>query len=112
MSHYDVPRVEETGFDPGVLEDLERGVIPKGWETAHTGPRRYYGYNATNRCCRDWMLLGWPEVDGKPKRFDTSRLTLDCPKCHQDLYFDLAHPDTVLIKEEHQPPAIVPGRIK
>lgn len=111
-----VPRQEVTGLDPGILEDLERGAVPAGWESAGKakGPRRFYGFNATNQCCRRWMLLGWPDVDGRPKLLEENggRLRVACPKCGADLWFDLANPDLVELREgKVQPPCIVGGII-
>lgn len=112
----EVPRFEETGFDPGVLQDLERGVIPKGWEDAtRKGPRLYFAFQATNRCCRDWMLHGWPnDGDGRPRGLrDGNRwLTLTCQKCGDALHFDLGGVGISGWFEDHQPPVVVAGRIR
>jgi len=79
----------------------------------------FYGYNATNMCCRDWMLLGWPEADGKPKLTDDERgmMHFDCPKCGKQLWFDMTNPAAtevwdVRAQGEPQPPALVAGRIR
>lgn len=79
----------------------------------------FYAYNATNKCCRDWMLLGWPQVDGRPKLVDDERgmMHFDCPKCAKQLWFDIAHPVAtedwdVRAMGTPQPPALVAGRIR
>lgn len=79
----------------------------------------FYCYNSLNQCCRDWMLLGWPQVDGAPKLVDDERgrMHFDCPKCKRELWFDIAHPDAVAMWNEReqgspQPPALVAGRIR
>jgi hypothetical protein len=114
----EVPRFEQSGYDPGVLQDLERGAIPKGWESAASAKakvRRYYAFNATNKCCRSWMLLGWPDDgDGHPDKLvsDGPRLGLDCPKCGKIVYIDLGGPYAVVMSDKHQPPALVNGRVK
>lgn len=74
-----------------------------------------YGYNALNRCCRDWILVGWPEENGKPKDWDQKGpLTMGCKKCLHFLYFDLAHPDIrqEIHAPEPHPVAVVAGRIR
>lgn len=106
------------------------GVGPQKVEGAHnlvdlrrldTGPRGhlFYGYQATNKCCRDWLLLGWPSrLDGRPKHLDATRdpvMGVDCPKCGKPIYFDLAHWDIVNEvdePDEAQPPVIVGGRLR
>jgi hypothetical protein len=85
----------------------------------------FYAYNATNACCRDWMLLGWPEVDGKPKLTGDSEarpwtaphMRFDCPKCAKDLWFNLNEPVATEVWDvrrqgKPQPPALVAGRIR
>ena len=58
---------------------------------------RLFGYQATNKCCRDWLLLAWPDDgNGRPQIPDVSRDPVfgsTCPKCGGMIYFDLAHPD-------------------
>jgi hypothetical protein len=112
----DTPRFEETGFDPGILQDLERGAIPKGWEDAAKAkePRMYYGYNSLNICCRHWLLLGWPQEGARPKGIEETergRMRAACPKCGADIWFDLSMPDMVEVRDTHQPPCIVGGVI-
>jgi hypothetical protein len=118
---------------PGTLRDLEQGAVPRGWTEAQgvdTRRRRFYAYNSMNRCCRAWMLLGWPD-DGRghpqgsmgkdapiTKGFrirgnaQERILVVECPKCSRDLNFDLARPDLVEERKKEGPPAIVGGRIK
>lgn len=108
------PTHEQTGIDPGVLQDLERDAMPKGWTTVdrERGPRRYFGFNALNRCCRMWMLLGWPAGDdGMPAKRTEGILTIDCQKCGKELHFDLNGTGMVVEMEQHQPPALMPGHI-
>ena len=65
---------------------------------------RFFGYAATNKCCRDWLLLGWPsDENGDPQGRDVSRDPVFgsmCPKCGGTIYFDLAHPDIEASREE------------
>jgi hypothetical protein len=65
---------------------------------------RFYGYAAANKCCRDWLLLGWPsDEDGQPQGRDLSRDPVfgsECPKCGRMIYFDLAHPDISASRDE------------
>lgn len=84
-----------------------------------SGPRGplFFGYAATNKCCRDWLLLGWPSTpDGVPVHRGATRdpvLGLDCPKCGGMIYFDIAHWDTVTEIDEPegaQPACLVGGR--
>jgi len=79
----------------------------------------FYGYNATNKCCGDWMLLGWPQVDGRPKLTDDERgrMCFQCPKCRAPIWFDIANPAATEIWDvraqgKPQPPALVAGRIR
>lgn len=97
------------------VEGLHRVVGAAG------GPRGtlFYGYAATNKCCRDWLLLGWPSTpDGQPMHQAATRdpvLGLTCPKCKGMIYFDIAHWDTVTeIKDPEtvQPACLVGGRFK
>lgn len=90
-------------------------VMPAGAGTI----QRFYAYNSLNSCCRDWMLLGWPEVDGRPKLVDDERgrMHFECPKCHKDLWFDISNPVAEEIWDlrtmgKPQPPALVMGRIR
>jgi predicted RNA-binding Zn-ribbon protein involved in translation (DUF1610 family) len=78
----------------------------------------FFGYNSLNQCCRSWVLLGWPEVDGRPKLTDDERgrMHFDCPKCHKDLWFNMTEPDLVQdydvrLYGKPQPPALVGGKI-
>lgn len=85
---------------------------------------RFFGYQATNKCCRDWMLLGWPSDErGNPQGRDESPdpvLGVECPKCGKMIYFDLHHWDIVndVPREEYiKDPAswgsaLVGGRIR
>ena len=83
----------------------------------------FYGYNSTNQCCREWMLLGWPEVDGRPKENPDAlssmrgMMQFECPKCHKALFFNLFDPDATIYWDQGkqgapQPPALVAGRIR
>jgi hypothetical protein len=79
----------------------------------------FYGYNSLNQCCKAWILLGWPQVDGFPKLGDDERgrMHFDCPKCSRELWFDIAHPDAtetwdVRERGKPPPPALVGGRIR
>lgn len=57
---------------------------------------KLFGFQATNKCCRDWLLLGWPAGPGGryPDKIDVAPVfTSECPKCHGQIHFDLAHPD-------------------
>jgi hypothetical protein len=80
----------------------------------------FYAYNSTNQCCRDWMLLGWPEIDGRPKLDGAGSLGMvhfDCPKCAKALWFDIIHPDAAIVWDvraqgKPDPPALVAGRIR
>jgi len=114
-----VPRKEASGIDPGILEDIDAGLMPRGYEPVRRGPLRFYGYNSMNECCRRWILLGWPEVNGRPKYMEDGGevLTVKCQKCGRDLHFDIIHPDAVSVWDtatmgEPQPPTIVGGRIR
>ena len=107
------PAKAPLGVSPDTLRDLEHGAIPKGWtEAPRKGPRRYYGFNAMNKCCATWVLLGWPEKDGHPAKYDEGILTLDCPRCKKEQHYDLNGPSAVTVTDQHQPPAIVRGHIK
>jgi hypothetical protein len=100
-------------------------VCPEGFVAPARAVLTFYGYNATNKCCRDWMLLGWPDIDGHPKLTsdrgwnmlaDYGRMQFACPKCTKPIYFDIAHPDAVFKWDEAkqgkpQPPALVGGRL-
>ena len=84
-------------------------ICPQGF-VAPAKPTMFYGYNSTNQCCREWMLLGW-------RKIELRRMRVDCPKCGKDLWFDLAYPDQITVWDERtqgkpQPPAIVGGRIR
>jgi len=112
-----VPRKEASGIDPGILEDIDAGIMPRGYEPVRRGLLRFYGYNSMNKCCREWILLGWPEVNGRPRRMEDGVLTVKCQKCGCDLHFDIPHPDVVSVWDvatmgEPQPPTIVGGRIR
>lgn len=80
---------------------------------------RFYGYTSLNQCCRGWLLLGWPEVNGEPRLpagHERGRMHFTCPKCAKDLWFDLQNPDVIMsydVREQGppQPPALVPGKI-
>lgn len=84
------------------------------------GPRgrRFFGYQATNKCCRDWMVLGWPSTpEGQPVKRDVSRdpvFGVTCPSCGKWIYFDLAHWDIVVERDPEgaQPAVLVAGRIR
>lgn len=79
---------------------------------------RFFGYQALNKCCRDWMLLGWPaDESGKPKHRDVSRhgvYTATCPKCHKEIHFRITQPDMECMApvEGAQPATLVGGTIK
>lgn len=92
----------------------EGAVMPAAAGTVLT----FYGYNATNKCCRSWILLGWPDVDGHPKMVDDERgrMHFDCPKCKRDIWFNIAEPDAVSgwdvrAMGKPNPPALLAGRI-
>lgn len=79
----------------------------------------FYGYNSTNQCCRSWILLGWPQVNGMPKLTDDERgmMHFACPRCAKDLWFNMTEPDAVSTWDvrsmgEPQPPALLMGRIR
>lgn len=80
----------------------------------------FYGYNSTNQCCRSWILLGWPEIDGAPKLpagHEHGMMHFDCPRCSRDIWFDLTEPDAVSQWDlrsmgEPQPAALLTGRIR
>lgn len=94
----------------------EGKVMPAAAGTTLT----FYAYNATSRCCRDWMLVGWPQVDGLPKLtegHDRGRLHFDCPKCKRQVWFHISAPDATLTWDVRaqgtpQPPALLAGRIR
>ncbi len=93
-------------------------LCPPGFVRPARAPSgTFYGYNALNQCCRSWMLLGWPQVDGRPKLEgdERGRMRFDCPRCDGEIWFDIAHPDLEVYwdpaKGAHQPPALVGGRI-
>ena len=93
-------------------------VCPEGFVRPAREILTFYGYNALNQCCRSWILLGWPQVDGQPKLADDERGTMGfyCPKCKGRLWFDITHPDMTTIWDEAvqgkpQPPALVGGKI-
>jgi hypothetical protein len=95
-------------------------VCPQGFVAPARAVLTFFAYNSMNNCCRDWMLMGWPEIDGRPKLIDEGErghMHFDCPQCKKELWFDLAHPDGVIIWDEAkqgkaQPPALVAGRIR
>lgn len=85
-------------------------TCPPGFvKPANTRPQLQvgYGYNALNRCCRDWILLGWPEPQHEVRTFI-------CPQCGGELHFDLGHPDIrqEISAEEPHPVTVVAGRIR
>lgn len=113
----------------GDLSTSDWGVGPQKVQGAHnvvstevgSGPRGplFFGYQATNKCCRDWLLLGWPSnLEGQPVHRDHTRdpvLGIDCPKCGGIIYFDIAHPDTTTTIENPegaQPAVLVGGRFR
>jgi hypothetical protein len=95
-------------------------ICPEGFVAPARAVLTFYGYNSVNNCCRDWMLLGWPELEGRPKGLEESergRMHFDCPKCHEELWFNLSEPNAVIIWDEArqgkpQPAALVAGRIR
>jgi predicted RNA-binding Zn-ribbon protein involved in translation (DUF1610 family) len=94
-------------------------VCPPGFVKAVSAEQIFYGYNALNKCCRDWMLLGWPQEDGAPRLTDDERgrMHFECPKCAKDLWFNIAEPDILIrwdtkVMGEPQPPALIGGRIR
>lgn len=102
---------------PGPIEGAHN-VVTKGVDTGPRG-RLFYGYQATNKCCRDWLLLGWPSrLDGRPKHLDATRdpvMGITCPQCGGMIYFDLAHWDTVTEMDnpdDQQGAVIVGGRFR
>ena len=94
-------------------------MCPEGFVAPARAVHTFYGYNSLNQCCRSWMLMGWRAEDGRPKLVDDERgrMHFECPECAQDLWFDIAHPDAIIIWDEAvqgtpQPPALVAGRIR
>jgi len=101
-----------------------RQGAPEGWHNVvstevGSGPRGhlFYGYAASNKCCKDWLLLGWPSTpDGRPVHRGATAdpvLGLTCPKCGGMIYFDIAHWDTcteIADPEAAQPAVLVGGR--
>lgn len=85
-------------------------ICPPGFVKPAREIRRFYTFQSTNSCCRDWLLLGWPE-----DRTDTW-MSVDCQRCGKPLHFDLRDPQVIVIWDEAKqgipdPPTIVAGRI-
>jgi predicted RNA-binding Zn-ribbon protein involved in translation (DUF1610 family) len=94
-------------------------ICPEGFVRPAREILTFYGYNSLNQCCAQWMLLGWPEVDGRPKIENDERghMHMTCPKCDEALWFDITNPMGVFYWDTAErgtppPPALAQGRIK
>jgi hypothetical protein len=87
-------------------------TCPPGFVKPAREIKRFYSYQSLNRCCRDWLLLGWPA-----DRDEHGVKTMTCGRCGKDLHFDLDRPGAVSYWDEStmgkpDPPTVIAGRIK
>ena len=93
-------------------------ICPPGFVKPAREVLTFYGYKALNQCCRsNWLLLGWPQEQGRPKREDEGIMRIQCPQCQGDMWFNLACPDLETywdqsLRGKPDPPTLLAGEIK
>ena len=98
-----------------------RQGAPEGWHNVvstevGSGPRGhlFYGYAASNKCCKDWLLLGWPSTpDGRPVHRGATAdpvLGLTCPTEGRELTQAL-DPAIFVDRRDERTKRVKPGRM-